>query len=268
MIPTDSVDLAPPNVSLGGSDEGRNGEPCGTATVERGARNQSDRPNVLSRSNQTANRSGWKLRRCGTGGIDQHRRDKSLCLDSSSQVRDRVNLLSINNGLPPLPDLPIQTISPDLIGGYGQSIQSLIGNRYSNYRVGIQINLPLRNRTAKAQLGRSLVEGQRIAAQREQLEQSIQVEVQKCLAKLCGVWKQGCERLRRRVGQAEQQYASEQRKLDAGQSTVFLVLERQTALTTARGNELRAQTDLNKASAELQRATGNALTGNSIVVRR
>ncbi|MDQ3668353.1 MAG: hypothetical protein M3410_17615 [Acidobacteriota bacterium] len=32
---------------------------------------------------------------------------------------------------------------------------------------------------------------------------------------------------------SEQQYASEQRKLDAGQSTVFLVLEQQTALTTA-----------------------------------
>jgi len=66
---------------------------------------------------------------------------------------------------------------------------------------------------------------------------------------------------------SEQQYQSEQRKLDAGQSTVFLVLERQTALTTARGNELRAQTDLNKAIAELQRATGNALTTNNIVVR-
>jgi outer membrane protein TolC len=65
----------------------------------------------------------------------------------------------------------------------------------------------------------------------------------------------------------EQQYASEQRKLDAGQSTVFLVLERQTALATARGHELRAQTDLNKAAADLQRVTGNALTGNSIEVR-
>ena len=66
---------------------------------------------------------------------------------------------------------------------------------------------------------------------------------------------------------SEQQYQSEQRKLDAGQSTVFLVLERQTALTTSRGNELRAQTELNKAIAELQRATGNSLTTNSIVVR-
>jgi outer membrane protein TolC len=65
---------------------------------------------------------------------------------------------------------------------------------------------------------------------------------------------------------AEQQYDSEKRKLDAGQSTVFLVLERQTALAVARGNELRAQTDLNKAIAELQRATGNSLTANNVNV--
>ena len=53
----------------------------------------------------------------------------------------------------------------------------------------------------------------------------------------------------------------------AGQSTVFLVLERQTALTTARGNELRAQTELNKAIADLQRATGNALEQNRVEIR-
>jgi outer membrane protein TolC len=65
---------------------------------------------------------------------------------------------------------------------------------------------------------------------------------------------------------SEQQYTSEQRKFDAGQSTLFLVLERQTALTNARGNELRAQTDLNKSIAELQRATGNAMQANNVVV--
>ncbi len=130
----------------------------------------------------------------------------------------------------------------------------------------MQINLPLRNRTAEAQLGRSLVEGERIATQREQLEQSIQVEVRNALQ----VTRSAEARLRAAVAAreaSEQQYTSEQRRLDAGQSTGFLVLERQTALTTARGNELRAQTDLNKSIADLQRATGNALTVNSVVVR-
>lgn len=185
---------------------------------------------------------------------------------SSTQLRDAVNKLLVNSGFDRLPDPPVQTISPDLLGGYNQSLQNLLANRFNNYRVGVQINLPLRNRTAQAQLGRSLVEGERLATQREQLQQSIQVEVRNALqlvrsaeARLhsAGIQRQA----------SEQQYQSEQRKLDAGQSTVFLVLERQTALTIARGNELRAQTDLNKAIADLQRATGNALTTNSIVVR-
>ncbi|HZI60753.1 MAG TPA: TolC family protein [Pyrinomonadaceae bacterium] len=184
---------------------------------------------------------------------------------SSLQVRQRVDELSAIAGLGPLPVVPPQTLSPDLLGGYGQSLQNLLANRYSNFRVGIQIGLPLRNRTAEAQLGRSLVEGERIATQREQLEQSIQVDVRNALQSM----RSAEARLRAAVATREaneQQFASEQRKLDAGQSTTFLVLERQTALTTARGLELKAQTDLNKAIADLQRATGNALSVHSIVV--
>lgn len=185
---------------------------------------------------------------------------------SSLQVRERVDQLSVLAGLDPLPIVPPQTFAPELLGGYGQSLNNLVANRYNNFRVGVQINLPLRNRTAEAQYGRSLVEGQRIATQREQLEQTIQVDVRNALQSM----RSAEARLRAAAATreaSEKQYQSERRKLDAGQSTVFLVLERQTTLTTARGNELKAQTDLNKAIADLQRATGNALSTNSIVVR-
>lgn len=185
---------------------------------------------------------------------------------SNLQVRQRLDELSALAGLDPLPIVPPQTISPELLGGYGQSLQNLLANRYGTVRVGVQISLPFRNRTAEAQLGRSLVEGERIATQREQLEQAIQVEVRNALQSM----RSAEARLRAAVATREaneQQFASEQRKLDAGQSTTFLVLERQTALTTARGLELKAQTDLNKAIADLQRATGNALSVNSIVIQ-
>ena len=185
---------------------------------------------------------------------------------SSLLVRQRVDELSAIAGLDPLPVVPPQTFSPDLLGGFGQSVENLLSNRFNNFRVGVQISLPLRNRTAEAQLGRSLVEGERIATQREQLEQSIEVEVRNALQSM----RSAESRLRAAIATREaneQQFASEQRKLDAGQSTTFLVLERQTALTTARGLELKAQTDLNKAVADLQRATGNALRVNSVVVK-
>ncbi|HEX6732360.1 MAG TPA: TolC family protein, partial [Pyrinomonadaceae bacterium] len=185
---------------------------------------------------------------------------------SSVQLRDAVNRLLTNAGFDTLPEPPAQTISPDLIGGFTQSLNNLAGNRFSNFRIGVQVNLPLRNRTAEAQYGRSLVERERIATQRDQLEQNITVEVRNALQAM----RSAEARLQAAVATRtanEQQLTSEQRKLDAGQSTVFLVLERQTALTATRGMELKAQTDLNKAIADLQRATGNALSGNSVVVR-
>lgn len=265
LIPTDSVELAPPPaISLD--------EALSAAMENRPELQQSDVLREVNQIDQKYFREQTKpqvdlvgsyglvgLAGSISGGVNPF-------TASSQELRDRVNLLSINNGLPPLATPPAQGLAPELIGGYGQSLQNLFGNRYHNFRVGLQINLPLRNRTAAAQLGRSLVEGQKLTTQREQLEQSIQVDVRNALQ----VVRSAAARLRA-AGVAreasEQQYASEQRKLEAGQSTVFLVLERQTALTVARGNELRAQTDLNKAFAELQRATGNALTSNSIVVR-
>ena len=185
---------------------------------------------------------------------------------TNEQLRRRINELSRINGLALLPGPPAQTFPDVLVGGYGQSITNLAANRFTNFRVGVSINLPLRNTTAEAQLGRSLVEGERIRTQREQLEQLIQVDVRNALQQV----RTSESRLRAAASArtaSEQQYASERRKLDAGQSTVFLVLERQTALATARGNELRAQTELNKAIAELQRATGNALEQNRVEIQ-
>ncbi|HYN86302.1 MAG TPA: TolC family protein [Pyrinomonadaceae bacterium] len=184
---------------------------------------------------------------------------------SNAELRARINQLSALNGLPPLADPAPLVLPENLVGGYPQSLTNLAANRYNNFRVGVSVNIPFRNRTAEAQLGRSLVDGERIRVQREQLEQLIQVDVRNALQLV----RTAEARLRSAsVARAasEQQYMSEQRKFDAGQSTFFLVLERQTALTNARGQELRAQTELNKAIAELQRATGNALEANRVEV--
>lgn len=264
IVPTDSVDLLVPEVSLP--------DALKTAMDNRPELQQSNLAHDINQIDQKYFREQTKpaIDLVGSYGLvglagSINGSGSNPFTASSTQLRERVDLLSRLNGLDPLPTQPVQTISPNLIGGYNQSIQNLLGNNYNNFRVGVQINLPLRNRTAKAQLGRSLVEGERIATQREQLEQAIQVDVRNALQ----VVRSAEARLHSAViarQASEQQYQSEQRKLDAGQSTVFLVLERQTALATARGNELRAQTDLNKAIAELQRATGNALTTNNIVV--
>jgi outer membrane protein len=263
VIPTDDVDLTLPRVTLP--------DAMKAAMENRQELRQSDLAREINQLDQKLYRDQTKpeIDFVGSYGVvgtaGTLTSTTSPFTSSNDQIRARVNDLSVLAGLQPLPPPPAVTIPPNLIGGYGQSLQNLGSNQYNNFRVGISISLPLRNRTAEGQLGHSLVEGKRIATQRQQLEQLIQVEVRNALQALSTAE----ARLRSAAvarENAEQQYQSEQRKLDAGQSTVFLVLERQTALSVARGNELRAQTDLNKAIAELQRVTGNSLTANNVTV--
>ncbi|HXS00195.1 MAG TPA: TolC family protein [Pyrinomonadaceae bacterium] len=265
IVPTDPVDLAVPDIQLP--------DALKTAMENRPELQQS---NVLKEINEIDQRffkdqTKPAVDLIGTYGINGLAGSVSSNIvnpltQTSLLQRQRIDELSVLAGLDPLPVIPPQQFSPDLLGGYGQSLQNLLANRYGTAKVGVQISLPLRNRTAEANLGKSLVEGERIGTQREQLEQTIQVDVRNALQSM-----RSAESRLRAASAAraanEQQFASEQRKLDAGQSTTFLVLERQTTLTEARGLELKAQTDLNKAIADLQRATGNALRVNSIVVR-
>jgi HAE1 family hydrophobic/amphiphilic exporter-1 len=185
-----------------------------------------------------------------------------------NQIIARVNTLTPDQTpINPLIITTTPTLPDYLNGGYGQALGNLFGNRYPSFRVGVQFNLPLfGDKTAHAQFGRSKVEGERLETQREQLEQNIQVDVRNALQML----RTAEARLRAAAIAREnsaKQYESEQRKLDAGQSDVYKVLDRQTALTTARSNELRAQTELNKAIADLQRATGNSLKANNVEAR-
>jgi HAE1 family hydrophobic/amphiphilic exporter-1 len=265
IIPTDSVDLTPPTTTLD--------EAMDAAMANRTELQQSTVASEINQIDQRYFREQTKpqvdlVGSYGVVGLSGALNSSDAInplTASTAQLRERINTLSLAQGLPILPAPTPQTIPSDLVGGLNQSLLNLGANRYSNFRVGVQLNLPLRNRTAEAQLGRSLVEGKRIATQREQLEQLVQVDVRNSLQTV----RTAQSRLRAAAAAreaSEQQYTSEQRRFDAGQSTLFLVLERQTALTTARGNELRAQTDLNKAIAELQRATGNAMQANNVVV--
>ena len=153
------------------------------------------------------------------------------------------------------------------LGGGASGITDIFSNKYPTVRVGVQFNLPLfGDKTSRAQLGRARVEGERLQTQREQIEQNIQVDVRNTLQFV----RTAKARLRAAAIAREntaKQYESEQRKLDSGQSDIYKVLERQTALTTARSNELRAQTELNKSIADLQRATGNSLKANNVEAR-
>lgn len=187
-------------------------------------------------------------------------------VSSTSALTTRVNELSTLAGLEPLPSsTTTSTVAPNLVGGYTQSLQNLIDQSYPTMRVGVRISLPLRNRTAEANLGAALAQGNRIKDTLAQAEQIIEADVRNSLQAVRSAEARLASAAAARSS-AEQQYASEQRQFRAGTTTVFLVLQRQTDLLAARARELQAQTDLNKAIAQFQRATGSTLEVNHVSV--
>lgn len=188
---------------------------------------------------------------------------------TTGEIIARVNVLSAAAGLPPLDSTittTTSTVPPNLVGGLNQSLTNLFQRDYPTYNVGVRFSLPLRNRTAEANLGSSLALGDRIKNLRAQTEQVIEAEVRNTTQSLRSAEARLAAAAASRSS-SELQYESEQRQFRAGTSTTFLVLQRQTELLAARGRELQAQTDLNKAIADFQRAIGNTLEANHVSVR-
>ena len=72
---------------------------------------------------------------------------------STAQLREQVNLLSQLARFAAFAGAASANVSPDLIGGYRQSIQNLFGNKFNNFRVGVQINLPLQKSHGEGAIG-------------------------------------------------------------------------------------------------------------------
>ena len=189
---------------------------------------------------------------------------------TTTALTNRVNELSAINNLPLLTvstTTNTSTVPPNLVGGYFQSLSNLATADYPTFRVGVRISLPLGNRTAKANLGRTLAEGTRIKNQQAQTEQIIEAEIRNASQSLRSAEARLASAAASRSS-AEQLFESEQRQFRAGTSTVFLVFQRQNELIAARARELQAQTDLNKSISEFQRATGSTLSANSVEISK
>ena len=180
----------------------------------------------------------------------------------------RINQLSQIEGLPPVPPISFGqgAVPAMLIGSYSQSLANIAGWNFPTTHAGVRISLPLRNRTAEANLGASVAQGRRIESQIAQMEQLVEADVRNTI--------QSVESAKARLSaagasrrSAEAQHESELRKFRAGTSTVFLVLQRQTAMINARDLEIRAQADLSKAIAELERATARTLESRAIEIQ-
>jgi outer membrane protein len=180
------------------------------------------------------------------------------------QIRD----IQLQAGFPvaTLPLLASQGGPPaDLIGGYGKDLSNLFSFKTRNITVGVAFQIPLKNRTAEANLAGARIQKEQLDASLRSQDQIIEVDVRNAA--------QAVETSRRRVlsarearANAEMQLEGEQRLYQVGRSTTFLLFQRENALTNARNAELRAETDYNKALADLQRATSTTLRANNVIV--
>ena len=168
----------------------------------------------------------------------------------------------------PNPNSPgFATVPPLLQGGYFTSVKNLFAQDFPTYRMGVTINFPLRNRTAKANLGSSLVRGAQLDNQRLQQEENIESDVRNALQALRSAQYALTAATQARIA-AEELYASEERQFRGGLTTYYLVLQRQTELAAARGREVQARTNLNKAISTFERATGRTLIVNNVEVSK
>ncbi|HEV2915972.1 MAG TPA: TolC family protein [Pyrinomonadaceae bacterium] len=189
--------------------------------------------------------------------------------NANAFLLDQINLLRVGQGLTPV-DSPLVTVTEDsvpsnLIGGYGRTLRNLLGFGTRNIVVGVAIQLPFRNTTAEANLAGVRIQKTQLEASMRLQEQSVEVEVRNAA--------QAVETSRRRVlaaraarENAELQLQGEQRLYQVGRSTTFLLFQRENTLNNARNLELRAETDYNKALADLQRATSTTLRANNVIV--
>lgn len=193
-------------------------------------------------------------------------------LQSSAQQFIAINQLiaAVNRTLPPAQQIPAlpntNTPVPSYLqGGLDQSIKNLLSNKFPTYAAGVQVTFPIGNTTAKADLAAAQEQERSVAVQEASTIQRITLDVRNALQ----AYQSAQARLlaaRAAREASEQVLASEQRRFRAGESTTFLVLQREIELADNRGRELQAQTDLNKAVVDLQRATGTILSANNVNV--
>ena len=153
------------------------------------------------------------------------------------------------------------TPPPYMVGSYGQAFAN--SGKFATYSAGVQVSLPIGNNTAKGAVGVADEQEHIAAVDKLNTDQRIQYEVRNAIQNYDSALARLFAARQAREASA-QVLASEERKFRNGESTTFLVNQRQIEFVQNQGLELQAQTDLNKAVVELQRVDGSILSQNGV----
>jgi outer membrane protein TolC len=149
--------------------------------------------------------------------------------------------------------------------GFTTAQSQIFHNQFPDYLVGVNVQIPFRNRAAQATNQRSILTMRMIESQMQQLKNAAVVDVRNTFIAL--------EQGRVQVATAsegrklqQQTFDAEQKKYQLGASTVYQVILTQRDLVNAQGAELRALANLLEAKAQYERAVGRTLEVNRVTI--
>jgi outer membrane protein TolC len=162
----------------------------------------------------------------------------------------------------------------DLVGSYGRSglattlspsLADINDERLPAYSYGAVLSFPLGNRTASNTARATKAAKEQAVLQYKKLEQNVLVQIDDSV-KLAQSDFERVDATREARIYAEAALDAEQKKLENGKSTSFLVLQAQRDLTASRSAEIRALADYNKALSQLALNEGTTLERNKLSV--
>jgi outer membrane protein TolC len=156
----------------------------------------------------------------------------------------------------PDPTLSQSPITPTT--GYGSTLNQLVNSTAPDKGVGLQLNIPLRNRAAQAVQIRSELEFRQAQLRLQQIENQVAVEVRNAQFAVQQN-RASVDSARAAVELGRQSLDAEQKKYQFGTSTTTLVLQNQSQLATAESTLVNAMVAYEKSKVELDRATGQLL---------
>jgi outer membrane protein TolC len=161
-----------------------------------------------------------------------------------------------------IPGLPNSSNVPTEFGG---ALQNAFNNTAPDYYVGFNVNIPIRNRVAKADQYRSELEYRQAELRREELRKQIRIEVRNAEYAL--------EQTVARVQAAQKArdlaartFEITQKEQTLGAGSTFQTLAAQRDVALAELDLVSAKTVYEKAKVELDRATASTLEHNGIQI--
>lgn len=138
------------------------------------------------------------------------------------------------------------------------SLSQLFGFGFPTYIAQLSLTLPVRNTTAKAEMGNALVSRRNDLYSERQIREQVTLDVSNAVH-LLEQAKLSMVAGRESLDLAKKNMAAEQRKRELGSGTIFLVLEAQTEVAQAEQSLLQAEVGYQLAVAAVDHATGEML---------